>query len=155
MSNNNTQNTINKLSEKLKYYRFGLVVLGIVALVLVFTIQSNKKDFSVGKFPLLDPARVFLDPDDYLLNIQALRTYLHGLEEKYPDSISIYYEQLNSGSNIAANKELRLFPASLSKLVQAIIIAKKVEEGVLSWSQKLDTRPEDISLVIQANSIRQ
>jgi beta-lactamase class A len=38
-----------------------------------------------------------------------------------------------------------LFPASLSKLVQAILIAKKVELGVLSWDTKLAVEATDIS----------
>lgn len=143
MSNNNTQSTIEKLSKRLKYYKFGSIVLVFLALIIVFKAQGSM--VSVGNFPLLDPARVFLDQDSYLLNIQELRTYLHELEAKYPDSISIYYEQINSGSNISVNKDLRLFPASLSKLVQAIIVAKKVEEGTLSWDKRLETKPEDIS----------
>ena len=70
---------------------------------------------------------------------------MHGLEEIYGDSISIYYEQINSGSNISINKDVHLFPASLSKLVQSIIIAKKVEEGNLAWNQKLKILSDDIS----------
>jgi hypothetical protein len=123
MSNNNTQNTINKLSERLKYYKFGSIFLVVLVLIIVFNAQRSET--LVGQFPLLDPARVFFDQDNYLLNIQELRTYLHELEAKYPDSLSVYYEQINSGSNISVNRDLRLFPASLSKLVQAIIIVKK------------------------------
>lgn len=146
MSNNNAQNTINKLSERLKYYKFGVVILLMLVLMAVFGwLPFAQKQDLVGEFSLLDPARVFLNQDDYLLNIQELRSYLHSLEEKYPDALSIYYEQINSGSNISVNKELKLFPASLSKLVQAILIVKKVEGGVLSWNQRLDTKPEDIS----------
>lgn len=144
MSNNN-QSTIDKLSKKLTYYKYGLIIVVIIIVVAVFGIQMNKNDFSIGKFPLLDPARAFLDNDDYTINIQELRTYLHGIGDRYPDAISIYYEQINSGSNISINKELRLFPASLSKLVQAIIITKKVEEGHLAWDKKLETKPEDLS----------
>ncbi len=143
MSNNNTQNTINKLSERLKYYKFGSIFLVVLVLIIVFNAQRSET--SVGQFPLLDPARVFFDQDNYLLNIQELRTYLHELEAKYPDSLSVYYEQINSGSNISVNRDLRLFPASLSKLVQAIIIVKKIEEGTLSWDKRLPTRPEDLS----------
>lgn len=139
----NTNNTIEKLSKRLKYYKFWSVILVVLVLIIVFNAQRSET--SVGKFPLLDPARVFFDQDNYLLNIQELRTYLHELEAKYPDSLSVYYEQINSGSNISVNRDLRLFPASLSKLVQAIIIARKIEEGTLSWDKRLATRPEDLS----------
>ncbi len=140
---NNVNNAIEKLSTKLRYYKYCMVALVILSIFVFFSIKGNK--VSVGKFSFLDPARVFLNQDSYLINIQELRTYLHGLEDKYPDSLSIYYEQINSGSNISVNKDLRLFPASLSKLVQAIIISKKVEEGTLSWDKQLATKPEDLS----------
>lgn len=148
MSNKNTNNTLEKLSQKLKYYKVWFVVLILVILVLVVVlfIQLPSKDSSsFGKFPLLDPSRAFLDQDKYLLNIQELRTYLHSLEEQYPGSISIYYEQINSGSNISVNKELHLFPASLSKLAQAILVARKVEESIFSWDKKIKILKEDIS----------
>src|SRR6185436_4030107 len=82
-----------------------------------------------NKYPLLDPARELIPQSNYIINIQDLRNYLHGIENQYPDSVSIYYEQLNSGANISVNKNLRLFPASLSKLALALIVAKKVEQG--------------------------
>lgn len=147
MSNN--KNNLENLSNRVKNYKVVIVVLAIAVLVLLFLVsiqfQKNKNRVVFGEFPLLDPARMFLSQKDYLLNIQDLRTYLHELEVQYPDSISIYYEQLNSGSNISVNKQLRLFPASLSKLAQAIIIAKKVEDGKLDWNQKLPILKEDLS----------
>jgi beta-lactamase class A len=148
MSNKNINNTIEKLSEKLKYYKvwFIVLILAILVLAVVLIIQSSNKDsFTFGKFPLLDPSRAFLDQDKYLLNIQELRTYMHELEKQYPDSLSAYYEQINSGSNISVNRDLHLFPASLSKLAQAIIVAKKAEESILSWDKKMKILKEDIS----------
>lgn len=137
------------LAEQVKNYKFYLMVVTLVSCVsiigLLLYLHSYKGKVSFGKFSLLDPARVFLDQDDYLLNIQDLRDYLSALGEKYPENISIYYEQINSGSNISVNKDLHLFPASLSKLAQAIIIARKVEEGLMDWNEKLLTRPEDLS----------
>lgn len=144
MSNNN-QNTIDKLSKRIKYYKVGLIILGILAFLVIFGVVKQKNNFAISGFELLDPSRIFLDDSDYIINIQKLRDYLQIIGEQYPDSISIYYEQLNSGSNISINKDLRLFPASLSKLVQAIIITKKIENGILSWNQKLPTKIEDIS----------
>ena len=89
--------------------------------------------------------REFVPVESYVNNIQPLRDYLQEFGAQYPDSISIYYENINSGASIAVNKELALFPASLSKLVQAILIVKKVEEGVWAWDKQLKALPEDIS----------
>ena len=145
----NQKNTLEGLSKKIKHYKvlFGILSAVILVLLVVLFIQfaHNKKKITFGQFPLLDPARAFLSQEDYLLNIQELRTYLHDLEDQYPDSISVYYEQVNSGANISVNKNLRLFPASLSKLAQAIIVTKKVEEGVLAWDKKLEILQEDLS----------
>lgn len=126
-----------------------LIIICIILLasnVATFYIKSkNKEETFHGKYPLLDPARKFLPAENYIINIQSLRDYLHGLEAKYPDSISIYYEQINSGANISVNKNLNLFPASLSKLVQAMLITKKVEDGILSWGKTLKVDPADLS----------
>lgn len=94
---------------------------------------------------MLDPARKFLPAKSYITNIEKLRTYLKELGAEYPDSISIYYENINSGANISVNKDLHLFPASLSKLAQAIIVVKKAEQGVLPFDKKITILAEDLS----------
>ncbi|MBP6931264.1 MAG: serine hydrolase [Candidatus Pacebacteria bacterium] len=98
-----------------------------------------------SSFPMLDPFREFTPAENYIINITNLRKYLATLGDKYPESITIYYENINSGANISVNKDLRLFPASLSKLVQAILIVNKVEKGQMSFDQKLKAAPEDLS----------
>ncbi len=144
-----SKNTLENLSKKVAHYKVLFIILVIVICCLLFVLfiqfQNNKTKLAFGQFPLLDPARAFLSQEDYVLNIQELRTYLHDLETRYPDSISIYYEQVNSGANISVNKELRLFPASLSKLAQAIIVTKKVEDGSFAWNHKLEILQEDLS----------
>ena len=122
-----------------------ICIILLVSNVATFYIKGNNKEKFHEKYTLLDPNREFLPAEKYIINIQSLRDYLHGLEIKYPDSISIYYEQINSGANISVNKTLNLFPASLSKLVQAMLITKKVEEGTLSWDRTLKVEPADLS----------
>lgn len=120
----------------------------MLSLIILFSYYFlNKKNTQAinQDFELLDPLRKFTAAENYLTNIEDLRTYLRELGEKYPDSITIYYENINSGSNISVNKDLRLFPASLSKLVQAILIVHKVEEGGLSYDQVLKVEPNDLS----------
>lgn len=96
-------------------------------------------------YPMLDPVRQYSPAENYITNVKDLRQYLDSVAEKYPDQVSIYYEQVKSGANISVHKNLQLFPASLSKLVQAILITKKVEDGTLTWNTKLKTDPADLS----------
>ncbi len=137
----------NILNKKLKYYKILFIVFMVSTIIcgvlLIITKSSDHEHLS--KYELLDPMREFMPQDSYVTNIQDLRVYMHDLQEKYPDNVSIYYENINTGSNISVGKELRLFPASLSKLVQAILIVKKVEDGELKWDQELKPIEGDIS----------
>lgn len=117
----------------------GAFVLGAMV-VYVFRVS-----IPISKYKLIDPLREYIPEDAYIINIQDLREYLNTIEKKYPNNISIYYETINTGANIAIGKDLHLFPASLSKLVQAIIITKKVEDGSLKWSQILKPTESDVS----------
>jgi beta-lactamase class A len=107
------------------------VVTRPVALFVVnHFIHKAAQTATRNEYPLVDPARQFISQDDYLINIDHLRTYLNSFSNK---SISIYYEQLNSGANISVNKDLRLWPASLTKLPVALVVMKKIESG--GWSE--------------------
>lgn len=141
-------NNINSVTnKKIRSYKRSLIAFaiatGVLVVALVVSMCSNKLPKS--QYKLLDPMREFMPQSAYRINIQDLRVYLYGLGEKYPDNISIYYETINTGANISIGKDLRLFPASLSKLVQAILIVKKVEDGKLKWDQELKPIEGDIS----------
>ena len=136
-----------KLNKKIKNQKWiicSLALVLIVSGVFSFKYFSADSDFR-SDFPLLDPSRKFIPSDHYITNIEELRGYLRELGSKYPDSVTVYYENINSGSNISINKDLRLFPASLSKLVQAILIVNKIEKGKMSFDQELKAEPGDIS----------
>lgn len=123
-----------------------LLALLFIANVITFTkFKPHGQHQPTKEFALLDPAREFTPQENYITNIQELRNYLNELGGQYPDTVSIYYEQLNSGANISVNKNLRLFPASLSKLVQAIIVAKKVEDGIWSWDKTFAVDSSDLN----------
>ena len=143
----NKDTEIHVLSKKLKRQRVAIAILATcVPIAAYFTPQYFKRNpVTHSQFPLLDPLRQFIDPDSYITNIEPLRAYLNDLGERYPDTISIYYENINTGSNISIHKDVRLFPASLSKLVQAILIVHKVEQGQLQWDTKLSILAEDLS----------
>jgi beta-lactamase class A len=138
---------IEKLHKKLKRQK-GIIIALVVCIpfAVYCTDRYTSSDPVISnEYPLLDPLRKFIPQENYLTNIEDLRQYLNSVGRKYPSSISIYYENINSGSNISVNKDLHLFPASLSKLVQAILITKKVEDGILSWSTPLTAQEADIS----------
>jgi beta-lactamase class A len=142
---NNT--AVEKLQKRLKTQKIIMVVLAVcIPIAGYFGSQYlGVNPIENNKYPMLDPLRKFIPQENYLTNIEELRTYLRFLGDKYPDSISIYYENINSGANISINKDLHLFPASLSKLVQAILITKKVEDGKLTWDTMLKAKDGDIS----------
>lgn len=142
---NNT--AIEKLNKKLKRQKIFIIVLAIcIPVAGYFSPQYfGINPIENNKYPMLDPLRKFIPQENYLTNIEELRTYLINLGNKYPDNISIYYENINSGSNISVNRDLHLFPASLSKLVQAILITKKVEDGKLAWDTPLKAEDGDVS----------
>lgn len=140
-------NSENKFHKKIKLQR---IVIFILILCIPITGWLSLKYFPAdpvtnSTFPMLDPLRKFIPAENYITNIEDLRNYLRDIGDKYPDSITIYYENINSGSNIPVHKDLRLFPASLSKLVQAILIINKIEDGKMSFDQKLKAEHTDLS----------
>jgi beta-lactamase class A len=149
MGSNTTIENLEKRNKTLEKRWKIILVIGILFIitrpVALYIVSQKVKNATINQHPLLDPLRQFVPAESYITNVQELRDYLSDLGNKYPDSISIYYENINSGSNISINKHLDLFPASLSKLVQAILIVKKIENKQLSWNTKLKALPEDIS----------
>jgi len=84
------------------------------------------------KFPLIDPARNFIDQEHYIVNIQPLRTKLREMSKEFSKSgreVSVYVEFLNTGGNISINPNTYIWPASLSKVPLALAVMKKVERG--------------------------
>src|SRR5205809_36324 len=80
-----------------------------IATVFILNNRNEQKSFK-NPYPLVDPARELVSQENYLVNIQPLREELNKLvDENGKDSISLYYEQLNSGANITINKDLRLW----------------------------------------------
>lgn len=121
--------------------------LGILAIVLVITnlwtffIYAPKKAASLQKnsnidYNFLDPARKLVDKKDLIINIQSLRDYLNNKYEA-DTGVSVYFEYLSTGANIAINKDADFFPASLLKVPVAIAAAKKIEKGEWKWDNKL------------------
>ena len=120
-------------------------VLIIVALSVGFSIWAvffyapqycrENGELEKSEYNLLDPARKIYKPGDLIINIQPLRDELNKIGED--PNISIYFEYLPTGANIAVNKDAEFFPASLLKLPVAMAAAKKVAAGEWQWQNEL------------------
>ena len=115
---------------------FILVLLLTNILTFVFLLQKTTQN-SADAYPYIDIARNYIPQEHFIVNIQPLREQLNKIvQEKGADTISIYFEFLNTGANIQINNGERFYPASLVKLPSAIVAMKKVEKG--EW--RMDSR---------------
>jgi beta-lactamase class A len=125
-----------------------------VLLILIFLLAASnlatifylvaKKPTSAGelaRYPFLSPTREFYDKDDLIVNIQPLRDEFNAIGRN--PNISIYFELLNTGANIATNKDLAIWPASLMKIPIAMAVMKKVEKGQWRLDNELILYDED------------
>lgn len=130
-----------------KKYNIIIIVLAVSVAVLatgnVWTVfyYVPKRVETAGdkineKFNLLNPARGLINQKDLIINLQPLRDYLNKKYEADPD-ISIYFEYLLTGSNIAINKDTEFYPASLLKVPVAMAVAKKIERREWKWTNEL------------------
>lgn len=80
-----------------------------------------------NQYKFLDPAQGFYRQKDLIVDIQPLRDELNEIGKN--KNISIYFEYLPTGANIAINKDIALWPASLMKIPVAMAVMKKIEKG--------------------------
>lgn len=117
-----------------------LVVFALLALNVFALLRGSegKKDDNAqqNEFSFLNPARKFIKQEDLIINFQPLRDDLNDKYESDPN-ISIYFEYLHTGANIAINKDAKFYPASLLKVPVAMAVAKKIDEGEWKWDNKL------------------
>lgn len=129
------------LKDKLVFIlEFLVIILVIMNLWTFFSYVPKNMDLSTKKvndnYKFLNPARKLVDKKDLIINIQPLRDYLDN-EYKMDSNVSIYFEYLPTGANIAINKDADFFPASLLKVPVAMAAAKKIEKGDWKWDNKL------------------
>lgn len=125
-----------KKNQRYVFAVFFLAVLGVTNAGTYFLSARSGEGADPSRFPFLDPARAFFDKKDLIVNIQPLRDELTAIGDKDP-SVSIYFEFLNTGANIAVNKDAEFFPASLLKLPLAMSAVKKIERGEWKWGNEL------------------
>lgn len=119
------------------YIVVGLLVIFNI-LWAAFCIKFYLDDKYVDAFSLLNPARKLFSQKDMIINVQPLRDYLNNKYEVGTDAnVSIYFEYLPTGANIAINKDAEFYPASLLKLPVAMAVAKRIDEGQWRWDNKL------------------
>ncbi len=132
------------LTRKIYYIGIFLFVILFVLGNLVTYLATKKlatRD-SLTAFSLLNPARKFVDPKDLIINIQPLRDELQAIGDG-DSRVSIYFEFLNTGANIAVNKDAEFWPASLLKLPVSMAVTKKIERGEWNWNNELVVMASD------------
>ncbi len=113
-----------------------IIFLVITNLVAIFFIVCLKNQSSPNNFySFLNPARKYFRQEDAIVDIQPLRDELNKIGTN--PNISIYFEYLNTGANIAVNKDAEFFPASLLKLPVALAAVKKIQNGQWQWDNEL------------------
>ncbi|MCC7290075.1 serine hydrolase [bacterium] len=137
---------------KNKNYRLILtfsILLNILLLVLLLSKGSPGNTLfqeDISKYPLIDPARTVVEQKHFLSTIEPLRRNLKEIVDKYEskgNKVGLYFEFLNTGSNISINQDDRFWPASLSKMPTALAVMKKVEKGDWKLSNELVILYED------------
>jgi beta-lactamase class A len=111
-----------------------LVGVSLAAVPIPF--KDKKVQQNLGISELLSPIRGIISSKDAIVNFKDLREYLNETYESDPN-ISVYFEFLNTGSNISINKDAEFFPASLLKVPLAMAVFKKIERGEWKWGNEL------------------
>ncbi|HET8669814.1 MAG TPA: serine hydrolase [Candidatus Saccharimonadales bacterium] len=124
-----------------------LLLIGVLLvsnLVTIAFLVREKNDSPANAYPYIDLARNFIPQEHFIVNIQPLREELQKLvREEGADTISIYFEFLNTGANIQINNDARFYPASLVKLPTAMVAMKKIERGEWKRNNMLVLFEED------------
>jgi beta-lactamase class A len=128
-----------------KFFILAIVILlasnfGMVFLFLSREGSARQAEFRTN-FPLLDQSRGLYEQKDLIVNIQPLRDQLNEIGQD--QNVSIYFEFLNTGANIAVNKDLAIWPASLMKIPIAMAAMMKVEKGEWRLDKEFTLNEED------------
>lgn len=120
-----------------------LVLTNIVTLGLWWRASADRQD-PAQQYPFIDVARNYIPQEHFIVNVQPLRDALQKVvADNGADSISIYFEFLNSGANIQINNDTRFYPASLVKLPAAMAVMKKIESGAWHIDDRLVLMDQD------------
>ena len=132
-------------ADRSKFRKRGSVIV-ITALIITNLITAgwllvelrSENDKTANPYPLIDIMRNFIPQEHFIVNIQPLREELRALVEREgKNSITLYFEFLNTGANVSINPDLRIWPASLPKLPMAMTVMKRIENGTWSLDNEL------------------
>lgn len=117
--------------------------------MLGFLIYKNRPDAIrsfENPYPLIDPSRSLVEQKHFFSTIEPVRKEMKEIVAKYEkngNKIGVYFEFLNTGSNVSINQDERFWPASLSKMPTAFAVMKKVEKGEWKLTNELVLFSED------------
>lgn len=123
----------------------GVLVIINVALFALWQGANNSSLESFQEhYPFVDLSRHLISQEHFITTLQPIREYFGELvDQEGKESISVYFEYLNTGANISINQDLRIFPASLVKVPLAMAVMKKIERGDWELHNELVLMQED------------
>ncbi len=123
---------------------FLMVCIAILFFVYIPHIKTQVLQEVKHKYSYLNPTLAILDKKDMIVDFQRLRESLTSRYEKRGDYlVSIYFEYLPTGANIAVNKDEKIWPASLIKIPVAMAAMKKVQDKKWKISNELVILDDD------------
>lgn len=123
-----------------KTYVIALLV-AVIAFLLVT--RQGRGDITSDISGYLNPSLSILDKRNLIVDFQELREKLQTYEVKGDYTVSIYFEYLPTGANIAVHKDEKIWPASLIKIPVAMAALKKVEVGKWKLNNELVILDQD------------
>jgi beta-lactamase class A len=139
----NTMGAKNKMGKV-----FGVTAVLLIGLIIGFVLSSASQGDSSQdlqqRYNLLSKRSLVENPNDIILDFRPLRRQLEEYISKTsaPDSISLYFEYLPSGSSIGVNENKEVVGASLLKLPVVMQIYKYAEEGQIDLDEKVPLKKE-------------
>lgn len=131
--------------EKIYSHKLCVAIVGtlLCVVVLLSTTSVRTRVSSNNVSGYLNPSLAVLDKRNLIVDFQELREKLQGYEAKGDYTVSIYFEYLPTGANIAVNKDEKIWPASLIKIPVAMAALKKVEQGKWKMHNELVILDQD------------
>lgn len=131
--------------KKIWQYITVLLVLSVLILGTMHYRLAHMPHFT-NEHALLDPAVEYIDQKDLITNVEPIKSFLDKTvaEHSQDFNISVYFESLNTGGNISVNKDMQIWPASLTKLPLAMVVMKKIENGEWRLNDQLVMLEDDI-----------
>ncbi len=120
-----------------------VTVIFLLVIIVAFLSVNRSSDHRPVISRYLNPALAVFDKRNLIVDFQELREKLQVYESRKDYTISIYFEYIPTGANIAVHKDEKIWPASLIKIPVAMAALKKVEEGKWKMGNELVILDQD------------